>query len=156
MVNRLALTVELATQHLCGDGHLEHIAGELAVGVRVVNVSCAFEDLSNKLELSLSSKTREEGTRAIQTRPPKTFLQAKRRLCFTYLDDGLSACDFEDLTLSSLAIAQLHVDDLCISGCHKQWLVRWEAKGRASEQTYLGNLTLSRITRGPSTSSTVR
>jgi len=48
VVNGLTLTVELATQHLGGDGHLEHIAGELAMGVRVVNVSSTLKDLSNK------------------------------------------------------------------------------------------------------------
>ena len=45
MVDRLTLTVELATKHLCGDGHLEDVASELAMRVRVVNVSRAFEDL---------------------------------------------------------------------------------------------------------------
>lgn len=68
MVNRLTLTVELATKHLCGDGHLKHVTSELAMGVRVVNVGCTFEDLSSKIELSLSSK--KVGTRAFQTRPP--------------------------------------------------------------------------------------
>jgi len=48
VVNGNTLAVELATQHLGGDGHLEHIAGELAMSVRVVNVSSALKDLSNK------------------------------------------------------------------------------------------------------------
>lgn len=30
----------------------------------------------------------------------------------TYLDDGLSSGDFQDLTLSGLSIAELHVHDL--------------------------------------------
>ena len=54
MVNGLTLAVELATQHLGGDGHLEHIAGELAMGVRVVNVSSTLKDLSNKSKAELS------------------------------------------------------------------------------------------------------
>ena len=45
VVNRLTLTVELATKHLSGDGHLEHVTSELAMSVRVVDVGCAFEDL---------------------------------------------------------------------------------------------------------------
>ena len=45
VVDRLALTVELATKHLSGDGHLEDVAGELAMSVRVVNVSSSFKDL---------------------------------------------------------------------------------------------------------------
>ena len=48
VVDRLTLTVELATKHLGGDGHLEDVAGELAMRVRVVNVSCAFKDLIEK------------------------------------------------------------------------------------------------------------
>ena len=45
VVNRLALTVELATKHLSGDGHLEHVTSELAMSVRVVDVGCALENL---------------------------------------------------------------------------------------------------------------
>ena len=45
MVDRLTLTIELATKHLSGDGHLEDVAGELAMSVRVVNVSSSFKDL---------------------------------------------------------------------------------------------------------------
>ena len=45
VINRLALSVELATKHLSGDGHLEHVAGELAMGVRVVDVGSTLENL---------------------------------------------------------------------------------------------------------------
>ena len=45
MINRLTLTVELTTEHLSGDGHLEHVTGELAMRVRVVDVGCALENL---------------------------------------------------------------------------------------------------------------
>jgi len=45
MINRLTLTVELATKHLSGDGHLEHVTSELTMGVRVVDVGCALKDL---------------------------------------------------------------------------------------------------------------
>lgn len=45
VVNRLPLSVELATKHLSGDGHLEHVTSELTMGVRVVDVGCAFKDL---------------------------------------------------------------------------------------------------------------
>lgn len=46
MINWLTLSVELSTEHLCGDGHLEHIASELAMRMRVVNVCSALKDLS--------------------------------------------------------------------------------------------------------------
>jgi len=52
VVDRLTLTVELATKHLCGDGHLEDVASELAMRVRVVNVSRAFEDLNDSFSSS--------------------------------------------------------------------------------------------------------
>ena len=45
VVDRLTLTIELATKHLSGDGHLKDVAGELAMRVRVVNVGCALENL---------------------------------------------------------------------------------------------------------------
>ena len=48
MVDRLTLTVELATKHLSGDGHLEHVASELAMSVRVVDVGSALKDLTKK------------------------------------------------------------------------------------------------------------
>jgi hypothetical protein len=48
VVDRLTLTVELATKHFCGDWHLEHIASKLAMSVRVVNVGSALKDLSEK------------------------------------------------------------------------------------------------------------
>mmetsp|Transcript_8763 Transcript_8763/g.12022 ORF Transcript_8763/g.12022 Transcript_8763/m.12022 type:complete len:403 (-) Transcript_8763:296-1504(-) len=49
VIDRDALTVELATKHLGRDGHFEHIAGELAVRVRVVDVGSALEDLHDGL-----------------------------------------------------------------------------------------------------------
>ena len=45
IIDRLALSVELATQHLGGDGHLEDVACELAMRVSVINVGRAFKDL---------------------------------------------------------------------------------------------------------------
>lgn len=45
MVDWLTLSVELATKHLCGDGHLEHVTSELTMSVRVVNVGGALENL---------------------------------------------------------------------------------------------------------------
>ena len=45
MVDGLALSVELATKHFSGDGHLQHVTSELAVSVRVVDFRCTFEDL---------------------------------------------------------------------------------------------------------------
>lgn len=50
VIDRLTLTVELATKHLRGDGHLEHVARELAMRMRIVNVSCPFKDLCSKTQ----------------------------------------------------------------------------------------------------------
>ena len=50
MIDWLSLTVELATEHLSGDGHLQHVAGELAVSVRVINVGSTLENLTNQTE----------------------------------------------------------------------------------------------------------
>ena len=81
MVNGLTLAVELATQHLGGDGHLEHIAGELAMGVRVVNVSSTLKDLSNKskVELSLLIQRGEERAHSFDT-PSLTGLFGHKEL----------------------------------------------------------------------------
>ena len=48
IVDGLALTVELATQHLSGDGHLQHVTSELTMRVGVVDISSTFKDLSQK------------------------------------------------------------------------------------------------------------
>jgi len=48
LIDRLALTIELATQHFGGDGHLEHVTGELTMSVSVVNVGGTLKDLSHK------------------------------------------------------------------------------------------------------------
>jgi len=48
MIDRLSLSVELATKHLGRDWHLEHITGELAMSVGVVNVGRTFENLRGK------------------------------------------------------------------------------------------------------------
>ncbi len=50
VVDGLTLSIELATKHLSGDGHLQHVTGELTVSVRVVNIGSAFEDLSKQQE----------------------------------------------------------------------------------------------------------
>jgi hypothetical protein len=72
MVDWNTLSVELATKHFCANGHAEHIASELTMGMRVVNTSGSFENL----------------------------------------DDGALAGNFEDLTLSCLAVSELDVHDL--------------------------------------------
>ena len=45
MVDRLTLTIELATKHLSGDGHTKDITREFTMSVKVVNTSGAFKDL---------------------------------------------------------------------------------------------------------------
>ena len=49
MINWSSLTIELATKHLSGDGHLEDVAGELAMSVGVVNVCSSFKDLIQRI-----------------------------------------------------------------------------------------------------------
>ena len=48
VVDRGSLTIELATKHLSGDGHAEHIASELTMSVQVVNTGSSFKDLRGK------------------------------------------------------------------------------------------------------------
>jgi hypothetical protein len=43
--DRDAGPVELTTQHFGGDWHAKHIASELNVGLQVVDIGGAFEDL---------------------------------------------------------------------------------------------------------------
>lgn len=62
-------SVELAAEHLSGDGHAQDVAGELAMSMLVVDVSSAFEDL-HTLGLSL--------------------LPARRRVCRKFR--GLDPC----------------------------------------------------------------
>ena len=45
MIDGNTLTIELATKHLGGDGHAEHIASELTMSVHVVDTGGSFEDL---------------------------------------------------------------------------------------------------------------
>ena len=45
MIDGDTLTIELATKHLGGDGHAEHVTGELTMSVHVVDTSGSFEDL---------------------------------------------------------------------------------------------------------------
>ena len=47
VIDRSSLAVELTTKHLSADRHAEHITGEFAMSVQVVNTSSSFEDLYN-------------------------------------------------------------------------------------------------------------
>lgn len=47
MIDGNTLTIELATKHLGGDGHAEHVASELTVRVGVVDVGGTFENLDD-------------------------------------------------------------------------------------------------------------
>ena len=58
MVNWDTLSIELATKHFCANGHAEHIASELTMGMRVVNTSGSFENLQTRaLENTVASLT---------------------------------------------------------------------------------------------------
>ena len=62
VVDGSSLTIELATKHLCGDRHAEHVTSELTMGVSVVNVSGTFENLrSTKTHVSNLRFTRTLG-----------------------------------------------------------------------------------------------
>ena len=66
MINRDTRTIELATQHLCGDGHAEHITSEFDVGLQVIDIRSTFENLdhgtftTNFEDLTLSELTVSE------------------------------------------------------------------------------------------------
>jgi len=76
LINWHSGTIELATEHLFGDGHLEDITGELTMCVQVIDVGSSLENL----------------------------------------DDGSLAFNFEDLTLSHLAVSEFDVDDFGVLG----------------------------------------
>ena len=82
MVDRLTLTVELATKHLCGDGHLEDVARKLAMRVRVVNVSRAFKDLiqpqSKCKEVNSSMRQQIISTRTFKYKRPLNIIIRSR------------------------------------------------------------------------------
>jgi hypothetical protein len=48
MVDGLALSVELTTKHLSGDGHLQHVTSEFAVSMRVVNFGGTLKNLEKR------------------------------------------------------------------------------------------------------------
>ena len=64
MVDGLALSVELATKHFSGDGHLQHVTSELAVSVRVVDIRGAFENLKKRKDVRLLL-TKEKGRKRV-------------------------------------------------------------------------------------------
>lgn len=55
LIDGLALTIKLATEHFGGDGHLEHVTGELTMSVGVVNVGSTLKDLSYKIAEKLDA-----------------------------------------------------------------------------------------------------
>ena len=58
MVDWNTLSIELATKHFCANGHAEHIASELTMGMRVVNTGSSFENLQIRvLEDKMASLT---------------------------------------------------------------------------------------------------
>jgi len=68
MVNGLSLSVELATEHLSGDRHLKYVTSELAMGMSVINISCAFENLIEQ-KTRLSSVNVKRNARIFNTPP---------------------------------------------------------------------------------------
>ena len=73
MVDGGSLTIELATKHLGGDGHAEHIASELTMGVGVVDVGGTFENLRDKIKSDICGSSiliSEEMTRQKVWRAP--------------------------------------------------------------------------------------
>ena len=47
VINWDTRTIELATEHLNGDGHLEDITGELAMSVKVIDVGGTLKNLDD-------------------------------------------------------------------------------------------------------------
>jgi len=45
LINWDTRTVELTTQHLCGDRHTEHITSELDVSLQIIDIRSTFENL---------------------------------------------------------------------------------------------------------------
>ena len=68
MVNGLSLSVELATEHLSGDRHLKYVTSELTMGMSVINISCAFENLIEQ-KTRLSSVNVKRNARIFNTPP---------------------------------------------------------------------------------------
>ena len=59
MIDWGSLTIELATKHLSGDGHAEHITSELAMSVGVVDVGGSFENLCKGKMLKSASTNKD-------------------------------------------------------------------------------------------------
>jgi len=47
VIDRDTRSIELATEHLGGDVHTEHITCELDVGLQIVDIGSAFKDLDD-------------------------------------------------------------------------------------------------------------
>jgi len=55
-------TVELTTQHFCGDRHAEHITSELDVSLQVIDIRSTFENLNNSTSVvNLEDLTLSQG-----------------------------------------------------------------------------------------------
>jgi hypothetical protein len=84
----------------------------------------------------------------------------------SYLNDCTLSTNFEHLTFTLLPVSKLYVYNFCIpmeftsklkfrSAKTRTWNFTLKGWNCANLRTYLGNLTLSRTTSGPSTSRTV-
>ena len=142
MIDRGSLSIELTTKHLCADGHAEHIASELTMSVSVVNSCSSFENLHKTgwlmLTVSLANKRANLCTlsRCCAVLVKAADLPKQRHACL------------QSLGLSPFLSRHFRVGR---SRSRRTW-IKWLSWNR---ETYLGNLTLSRMTRGPSTSRTV-
>lgn len=83
--------------------------------------------------------------------PSKIYVQSMRGRVSPYLDNSSLSCNFENLTLSHGSVSKSYIYNLGIPIRQRRIRIQ-EAK---RWDPYLGNLTLSRTTRGPSTSRTV-
>ena len=153
MVDWNTLSVELATKHFCANGHAEHIASELTMGMRVVNTSGSFENLQIRaLEDTVASLTNGRVGECfcfcvLRLRTKCADLPGRRRACRQFRGpDPFLSRRFRAGRSRSRRTYKEKLVSFCID---------WRVHQRYDSVTYLGNLTLSRMTSGPSTSSTV-
>ena len=100
--------VELATEHLSGDGHAEHITGELDVGLQVINVGGTLENLRSNKHKVISKCTFRDII------IPRKIDSTKLRIV-SYLHDGALAGNFQDLALAHLTVTESDIDDFGVS-----------------------------------------
>ena len=89
VINWDTRTIELATKHLSGDWHAEHITCEFTMSIRVINISSAFENLNTQRKVRITRQLYQWTTR---------YLPGRLRVCQRF--QGLVPCAFGRLQAS--------------------------------------------------------